>query len=105
MPLRFRYKGAVGQHEGHGTTLDLGRKGIRFLSDQPPPVDADVELRIEWPFLLQEVCPLELRVFGRVLRSDERGTVVQMYHYEFRTRGTRSFDTPAERLEQWCIVA
>lgn len=91
MPLQFLCDGQL-QSGGSGYTKDLCRKGILFVSDNPPPADTDVELRIEWPFLLQNVCPLELLVRGRVLRSDRRGTVIRMKTYEFRTCGNRSFD-------------
>ena len=105
MPLRFRYRTGASEGEGSGTTLDLGRKGIRFASDHAPPVDAEVELSIEWPFLLQNVCPLELRVRGRVLRSDDRGTVIRVVSYEFRTCGVRSFDQGAVIPANLSIVA
>jgi hypothetical protein len=105
MPLRFFYKSDGSQCAGSGHTEDLGRKGIRFSSDDPPPLDADLELRIEWPFLLQNVCPLELRVWGRVLRSDSRGTVVRMTRYEFHTCGARSFDPMNAGAGSWSIVA
>jgi len=86
-------------------TQDLGRKGIRFLAYDPPPRETELELRIEWPFLLQNVCPLELLVSGRVLRSDNRGTVVRITRYEFRTSGPRSFDQVNTRAGNWSIVA
>ena len=92
------------QCTGSGQTKDLGRKGICFTADNPPPHATDVELRIEWPFLLQDVCPLELRVWGRVLRSDDQGTVVRMSRYEFRTCGARSFDQAGASAVTWSIV-
>jgi hypothetical protein len=85
--------------------MDLGRKGIRFASDDPLPRDVEVELRVEWPFLLQQVCPLELRIWGRVLRSDSEGTVVRTSKYEFRTVGARSFDQAITRTAELSIVA
>jgi hypothetical protein len=112
MPLRFLYRRGESRCLGSGRTKDLGRKGIRFVSDDPPPQNAEVELRIDWPFLLQNVCPLELRVWGRVLRSDGQGTVIRMSRYEFRTYGERSFDHGERAFDQvsaravnWSIVA
>lgn len=105
MPLHFLYQSGGSQYQGSGRTVDLARKGICFVSDEPPPLDANVELRIEWPFLLQNVCPLELRVWGRVLRNDVRGIVVRMSRYEFRTCGKRSFDEATVRPEHWSIFA
>ncbi|MBS1856928.1 MAG: PilZ domain-containing protein [Acidobacteria bacterium] len=81
-----------GARTGLGHTLELSRGGIRYWTETPPPVGATVELRIHWPFLLQNVCPLELDVRGTVLRVDQRGTVVKVSKYEFRTAGERSFE-------------
>ena len=69
MALRFLWNDSGSRRVGGGCTTDLSREGIRFFSDGPAPQHADVQLRIEWPFLLQGVCPLELRVWGRVLRE------------------------------------
>jgi hypothetical protein len=105
MPLRFLYQSGRSRRTGSGCTKDLGRRGVRFVSDDPPPHQTDVELRIEWPFLLQGVCRLELRVWGRVLRNDEQGTVIRMSKYEFRTCGARSFDQVSASAANWSIVA
>jgi hypothetical protein len=105
LPLRFWCQIGEAECTGSGRTVDLSRKGIRFVSDNPPPNATNVELRIQWPFLLQEVCPLELRVWGRVLRSDDQGTVVRMGRYEFHTCGARSFDQASAVAVNWSIVA
>jgi len=105
MPLRFLCQSGGAQYTGTGRTADLGRKEVRFVSDDAPPRGAEVELHIEWPFLLQDVCALELRVWGRVMRSDDQGTVVRMSEYEFRTCGSRSFDQASVSAVSWSIVA
>ena len=105
MPLRFLHQSGASRLLGGGHTVDLSRKGIRFLSDDPPPQGTDVELRVEWPFLLQSVCPLELRVWGQVLRNDPEGTVVRTSKYEFRTVGARSFDQAIASAVNLSIVA
>lgn len=105
MPLHFSCQSGWLHSSGSGMTKDLCRKGILFVSETVPPKDTDVELRIEWPFLLQNVCPLELLVWGRVLRSDRRGTVVRMSRYEFRTCGNRSFDQAIAGEVSCSIVA
>ena len=90
--LRFSYKLRGGEvRHGHGVTVDVSRRGVLFLADQAPPNGAAVELRMEWPFLLQGVCGLEVIMKGRVLRTTERGTAVTTHGYEFRTCGERSF--------------
>ena len=105
MPMRFLYRSGDSRCLGYGQTVDLSRKGIRFASDDPPRIGAEVELRIEWPFLLQQVCPLELRVWGQVLRNDSDGTVVRTNRYEFRTVGARSFDQAIAGAVSLSVVA
>jgi len=92
LELEFSYQLAGASQFGSGYTADLSRTAVRFYADNPPPDGADVELRIAWPFLLQNVCPLELVVRGVAKSSGARGTVLAMRSYEFRTCGERSFE-------------
>ena len=94
MELEFSYRLLGAMHFGSGRTVDLSRMAVRFLADNPPPDGADVELRIAWPYLLQNVCPLELLVRGATTTT-ERGTLLAMSWYEFRTCGQRSFGQAA----------
>jgi hypothetical protein len=91
LELRFSYTESGVTYVGLGRTQDMSRGGIRFITDCPPPNGVCVELRISWPFLLQNVCPLELAVWGSILKTGTRGTVLQVREYEFRTCGDRSF--------------
>jgi hypothetical protein len=91
MELRFTYELRGATHFGTGNTQDLSCSAVRFLTGEPPPDGAQVELHISWPFLLQDVCPLELVVRGSAA-TRERGTIVKTTGYEFRTCGLRSFD-------------
>ena len=92
LELRFTYKARGVTYLGSGRTIDLSGGGVMFETDTPPPDGQEVELRIAWPFLLQNVCPLEVFIRGAVIRTDARGTAVRTQHYEFRTCGPRSFD-------------
>jgi hypothetical protein len=92
MELRFTYSQGSAVQFGSGHTVDLSRGAVRFVADNPPPDGVDVELRIAWPYLLQNVCPLELVVRGTTVTTGERGTILTMSNYEFRTCGERSFD-------------
>ena len=89
MELRFSYRRGSTMLFGSGRTVDLSRGAVRFVADNPPPDGADVELRIAWPYLLQNVCPLELVVRGATVTAEGRGTVLPMSDYEFRTCGHR----------------
>lgn len=100
MALRFTYQSRGETLAGTGVTVDLSSGGIRFSTETPPPAGIAVEVRVTWPFLLQNVCPMELVVHGRMVRSDPACCVVSMLRHEFRTCGARSFDaldvTPAK---------
>jgi hypothetical protein len=91
MELQFSYQLHRNSCFGSGRTVDLSRTAVRFLADDPPPDGVEAELRISWPFLLQNVCPLELVVRGNVRNTTVRGTVLTIESYEFRTCGQRSF--------------
>ena len=72
---------------GIGSTLDLSRGGIRFESDRPLPEGFNVELAISWPVLLHNVAPMQLKVQGRIVRSEGGRIAIRMSEHEFRTVG------------------
>ena len=51
-------------------------------------------LHVAWPFLLQNICPLELILKGTVTEVSRRGTLLVIRSYEFRTCGEKSFWEP-----------
>jgi hypothetical protein len=91
LPMRFEEEGQRGLPRGSGITADFSRKSLRFQTEDPPAMNASVEIRVEWPFLLQGVCGLELVVRGPVISASKRGIVVRIASYEFQTCGERSF--------------
>jgi hypothetical protein len=105
IPLRFSYSKQGVAYLGSGTVADLSRSGVRFLTDSAPPVGVEMELRLAWPFLLQNVCPLELVISGEVYQNGPRGTIVTLQHYEFRTCGNRSFDQAGAKAGVCSIIA
>src|SRR5438270_12137170 len=60
--------------------------GLRFQTDREFPIGENLELSIHWPAMLNDVTPLQFVVVGRIVRSTEVDTAVQMVSYEFRTR-------------------
>jgi hypothetical protein len=80
-------------HEGSGKTCDFSRNGVFFRADQDLPKGLSVELSIDWPMLLDGVCPLQLRIVGKVLRSSKAGTAVTIMRHQFCTR-SRSAAAP-----------
>ncbi|HEY4085610.1 MAG TPA: hypothetical protein VGM43_06705 [Bryobacteraceae bacterium] len=89
---------------GTGRTRNLGSESVCFETDQQVLKKGDVELRIAWPFRLQDICPLELVVRGTLIRTDAAVAVVKIRGYEFQTLGERSF-SPLESCGMTCDLA
>jgi hypothetical protein len=103
--VRFEHHGPDGAlRVGHGVTEDLSRAGLRLRSADSLEIGATVITRIAWPVLLQEKCPLELIVEGQVTRVTNRGTIVAVRNYEFRTCGPRSFWEPPLPSNNWSLA-
>lgn len=105
LEVRFEQHGPDGELRiGHGTTEDLSRRGLRFRADERLEAGEELVLRIAWPGLLQNVCPLELLLRGVVTRVTDRGTIVSIGSYEFRTCGARSFWQEPELSSNWRVA-
>lgn len=87
LQLRYLFPNLSGEERqgGEGQVLDISSGGIFFQPGGILPVGARAELVVMWPYLLNGDCPLQLRVQGRVLRSDSQGTALRISRYEFRT--------------------
>jgi len=79
---------------GSGKTFNVSSNGVAFHADRELPPGAFIELSIAWPALLENRCPLQLRGFGRILRSAPGRVAASIEQYEFRT----SAKTVAERF-------
>jgi hypothetical protein len=116
--LEVGYKllnGVSAGSEGAGTTRNISSGGIAFEAQSvhgaPPCVSATashrtplcgsslafgdaftlggrVELRIQWPFLLDGRCPLILQMFGSIVRIDGKLICVETTQHEFKTAGS-----------------
>lgn len=73
---------------GSGSTLNISSGGILFTTEGKLPVGRKVDLSVNWPARLGGTCHLQLVVTGRVVRAEAKQAVVQIDHYEFRTRRT-----------------
>ena len=71
---------------GLGTTANVSSGGVAFQSDTTLPEGSFIELSISWPALLDDVCPMRLIVFGRVIRAAEDTKVCSVEKWEFRTQ-------------------
>ena len=72
---------------GRGRTIDMSSTGIAFTSDEYVNAGTDVELSIHWPIPLDDICPLNLLVKGKVVRSTGDVTAMAIEQMDFRTRG------------------
>jgi hypothetical protein len=91
-----KYKMLYGQRiaeTGIGRTLNVSSGGVWFSTENMLTSGMPVELSMTWPVLLNESCPMKLMIYGCVVRSNERGAAVAIERYEFRTQGSRNFQT------------
>ena len=84
-------KGRRVEHRGCGHTLNISSGGVLFEADDIvetkdiPEGGRMVELVMDWPLLLREMCALKLVVRGRVVRHDTRRLALKIEQHEFRT--------------------
>jgi hypothetical protein len=69
---------------GKVQTVDISSTGVLLNTRKPYPPGAAAELSIEWPTISQDAIPLQLRLVGSVVRSDERGTAVKILRHGFK---------------------
>lgn len=81
LPLTFK----AGLTQGTGHSLNWSARGVLCSFDKPVSVGAVIELAAEWPVKLYGETPLNLAVSGSVVRNEERGVVVEIQRYEFKT--------------------
>lgn len=104
----LRYKVLRDENEvdtGAGRSLELSSEAVAFITPKETAPGVFVELSISWPVLLQDRCPMQLVVYGRVIRSEPGLTVTSVDKYEFRTQARSSASGhaphPDSRLERW----
>jgi hypothetical protein len=105
LDLRFSYQHRGETHWGVGWTAELSGGGVCFRTNSPPPTGVEAELRIHWPFLLQNILPLQLEMRGTIIRTDSKGTVLKVRSYAFRTCGEHSFDLAIPPERSYSITA
>jgi hypothetical protein len=70
---------------GFGQTLNISSHGVLFEIDGVVPTSGRMELALNWPFLLQGSCGLQLVMRGRVVRTDGKTIALKAEFHEFRT--------------------
>ena len=92
-----RYKMLFGQRiaeTGSGVTANISSSGVWFSTVSTLSAGMPIEVSMNWPVLLNEVCPMKLMIYGCVVRSTEKGAAVAIERYEFRTQGLHGFQQP-----------
>lgn len=91
---RFRLPyGGSRVESGEARTINISSSGVLIAGPTELTAAVPIELSIDWPALLNDVCPLKLWVSGTVVRSSPQGTVIAIERWEFRTR-SRAFQQP-----------
>ncbi len=94
--LDLKYKVLEGDaviSRGSGKTCDLSSRGLSFRADTSLRAGMLVKLNIDWPFLMQDACPVALVVMGHVVRAQSGAAGVRIMTHEFRRHGLRRFDS------------
>ncbi len=68
--------------DGPARTANISSNGMLILADRTFPLGALLELLVEWPYLRDGVQPIQLRLTGRVVRSDTQGTAVRALSHD-----------------------
>ena len=76
--------------EGTGSILNISSGGLLFEADRALNQGAVIDLSVDWPVLLDNRLPLKLKIRGKIIRTNERLTAVQLRWWEFHTRSGRS---------------
>ncbi len=72
-----------GQRFGFGKTLNISSGGVLLQLEHALPDSRQIEIRVNWPLLLDGVYPLRLVIQGYIVRRDSKVVAVQIKRYEF----------------------
>jgi len=89
-PITAQTQYALAGVRGQAVTADISSGGVFLKTDRMLPVGKQIQVRIDWPALLEQRCPLRLVIIGKVLRSNESGTAIGIIRYDFRIRPKRA---------------
>ena len=70
---------------GEGRTLNISSCGILVERPHQLSLGAVLEMRIDWPSLLDGKVALQLVVVGRVIRCERSRFAAILHQYQFRT--------------------
>jgi hypothetical protein len=99
LDLRYQVLRGGKPLRGIGVTREFSSTEVKFAADQDLPLGALIELSLAWPQRLDGVCPLQLMVFGKIAAIDEKGTILTISRYEFRTPSLRTAHVEPRRID------
>ncbi|MBI3669120.1 MAG: PilZ domain-containing protein [Acidobacteria bacterium] len=68
--MKFQWRNRGGsRHRGEGVTRDISTNGMYVLTDASPPVDAWLQIQVQFP-PLAEGRGLQMRTSGHVIRRE-----------------------------------
>lgn len=85
LAVRFGTSGEGAPLFGEGKIVNMSSRGVLIASSEQPRMGELVELRIEWPSLLDGMIPLQLIAVGRILRHGTGRFAAALERHEFRT--------------------
>ncbi len=80
LPLQYRLRSGP---TGSGEAVNMSSCGLLFRADGELPVGELIEVRLDWPFFLSGGEPLQLVVWGIVVRKEGRAAAISVSKYEF----------------------
>jgi len=85
---------------GVGRTVNISSSGVWITTQSQLSPGLPIELSMNWPALLNDICPMKLMIYGCVVRSTDHGAAVAIERYEFRTQGSRVLQNMAPIIEE-----
>jgi hypothetical protein len=85
--VRYRTLGRKNRRTGAGQAVNLSSGGALVVSQHELAVGAELEVRMEWPPLLNGRIPLQLVAVARVVRCGESSFAVCFRRHKFYTVG------------------
>jgi hypothetical protein len=99
--LSVRYAAGVRQQlAGAGRTVNISSRGVLITSAHELSPDTSITVTIEWPILINDVCPLALHIRGTVVRSKGGLVAVRIAAHEMRTQ-----PKPPDQLQRALKIA
>lgn len=97
--LKVRYR-TLGRkpYSGEGQAVNLSSGGALIVSQHELAVGMDLEVRMEWPSLLEGRIPLQFVAVARVVRHGASSFAVCFRRHQFRTVRSQVQSLPQDRL-------